>query len=87
MLDFSYMRYTVILEATNEPENPGWYYAHIPALELTTHGMGPEGALAAARDLVTGWLAELRREGKEIPVETASFVSHIEITDDAIHAA
>ena len=81
------MRYTVLLEPTNEPDHPGWYYAHVPALDLTTHGLGPEGAVAAARDLVTGWLAELRRTGKQIPVETQSFVSQIEIPDDAIHAA
>ncbi len=80
------MRYTVLLEPTNEPENPGWYYAHIPTLDLTTHGLGPQGALDAARDLVVGWIAELRLAGKEIPIETQSFVSQIEIPDDAIHA-
>jgi predicted RNase H-like HicB family nuclease len=67
------MRYTVILEPTNEPDKPGWYYAHIPTF-LTTHGLGLEGAMEAARDLVTGWIAELRSSGEEIP-------------DDAIHAA
>jgi len=81
------MRYTVILEPTNEPDNPGWYYAHIPTLDLTTHGLGLEGAMDAARDLVTGWIAELKRAGKEIPLETQGFVSQIEISDDAIHAA
>jgi len=45
------MRYTVILEPTRESDKPGWYYAHIPALDLTTHGLGPEGAMNAARDL------------------------------------
>jgi len=70
------MRYTVILEATNEADNPGWYYAHIPSLDLTTHGLGLEGAMEAARDLVTGWIAELRSSGKEIPVEKQGFVSH-----------
>ena len=81
------MRYTVLLEPTNEPENPGWYYAHIPALDLTTHGLGPEGAMEAARDLIIGWIAELRRNGKEIPIENQGFVSQIEISEDAIHAA
>lgn len=80
------MRYTVILEPTNETDQPGWYYAHIPALDLTTHGLGLEGAMAAARDLVTGWVAELRKNGQPVPVETQGFVSHIEIPDDAIHA-
>jgi predicted RNase H-like HicB family nuclease len=81
------MRYTIILEPTNETENPGWYYAHIPALDLTTHGFGLEGAMDAARDLVTGWIAELRSNGKAVPVETQGFVSQIEIPDNAIHAA
>jgi predicted RNase H-like HicB family nuclease len=81
------MRYTVILEPTCEAENPGWYYAHIPALDLTTHGLGLEGAMEAARDLATGWIAELRKNGKEIPVETQGFVTQIDIPDDAIHAA
>ena len=43
--------------------------------------------MEAARDLVMGWLAELRHAGKEIPIETRSFVSQIEIPDDAIYAA
>ncbi len=81
------MRYTVILEPTNETDQPGWYYAHIPALDLTTHGLGIEGAMAAAHDLVTGWIAELKRNGKEVPIETQGFVSHIDVSDDAIHAA
>jgi predicted RNase H-like HicB family nuclease len=81
------MSYTVFLEPTNEPDQPGWYYAHIPALDLTSHGLGPEGAMEAARGLVAGWIAELRSSGKEIPVEKQAFVSQIEIPDDAIHAA
>ena len=81
------MRYTVILEPTNEADNPGWYYAHIPALDLTTHGLGLEGAMEAARDLVMGWIAELRNRGEEVPVETQGFVGQIEIPDDAVHAA
>ena len=75
------MRYTVILEPTNEPDQPGWYYAHIPTLDLTTHGLGPEGAMEAARDLATGWIAELRTSGRKIPVEKQAFVSQIEIPD------
>ncbi len=81
------MRYTVILEPTNEADKPGWYYAHIPTLDLTTHGLGLEGAMEAARDLAAGWIAELRRGGQEVPVETQGFVSQIEIPDDAVHAA
>jgi predicted RNase H-like HicB family nuclease len=73
------LRYTVVIEATREPEHPGWYYAHVPALDLTTHGEGVEGALAAAQELITGWVAELRDAGKPVPVEDAAFVTHVEV--------
>lgn len=63
------LRYTVLIEPTHEPDHPGWFYAHVPALDLTTHGEGVEGALAAARELITGWVAELRAAGKAISVD------------------
>ena len=81
------MRYTVIVEPTDEPDRPGWFYAHIPALDLTTHGLGVEGAMAAARELVIGWVAERRSHGEEVPMESRSLVGQIEIPDDALHAA
>ena len=81
------MRYTVLLEPTNEPSRPGWYYAHIPTFDLTTHGLGLEGALEAARDFVSGWISELQSRGEEIPEEKQAFISQIEIPDGAIHAA
>jgi len=81
------MRFTVILEPTDEANQPGWYYAHIPALDLTTHGLGLEGAMEAARDLASGWISELRARGESIPVERQGFVNQIEISDDATHAA
>jgi predicted RNase H-like HicB family nuclease len=81
------MRYTVVLEPTHEPDHPGWYYAHIPALDLTTHGNGVEGALAAAKELVAGWVAELRTRGEPVPIETQGFVSQIEIPENALHGA
>jgi predicted RNase H-like HicB family nuclease len=81
------MRYTVFLEPTNEPAHPGWYYAHIPTLDLTTHGEGIEGAMSAARDLVSGWVAELQARGEKVPVERDSLVGHVEVSDDALHPA
>jgi len=78
------MRYTVVLEPTQEAEHPGWYYAHIPALDLTTHGEGIEGALAAAQDLATGWIEELKLKGLPVPEEANSFVSQIEVPGDAV---
>ena len=52
------MRYSGLLEPIQEPEFVGFYYAHIPTLDLTTHGQGVEGALAAARELVEAWVTE-----------------------------
>lgn len=81
------MRYTVVLEPTNEPDHPGWYYAHIPTLDLTTHGAGIEGAIEAAKDLVVGWIAELRAQGSAVPQEQQGFVTQIEVVEDAVHSA
>ena len=75
------MRYSVFLEPINEPEFPGYYYAHIPSLDLTTHGPGVEGALAAARELIEAWIEEKRSRGETIPVETKSLIAQVEIPD------
>ena len=72
-------RYTVVLESTRESDHPGWYYAHIPALDLTTHGLGVEGAFKAAKELVEGWIAELEAKGQPVPLEEQGFVSQIEV--------
>lgn len=57
------MRYPVMLERLPENEEmPGYFYAYVPSLGLTTHGLGIEGALEAARDLVTLWNEEEFRE-------------------------
>ena len=39
------MRYSVFLEPIEEQGFEGYYYAHVPALDLTTQGLGVEGAL------------------------------------------
>jgi predicted RNase H-like HicB family nuclease len=75
------MKYSVFLEPVREPEFEGYYYAHVPTLDLTTHGKGVDGALAAARDLVEGWVTEKRSHGEVVPVESNSVVSHIDIPD------
>ena len=55
------MRYSVALEVVPESEQmPGYFYAHIPSLGLTTHGLGSNGALEAAKDLVKLWTEEKR---------------------------
>ena len=66
------MRYSVFIEPVNELEFQGYYYAHIPTLDLTTHGQGIEGALAAARELLEAWIAEKRARGEAVPVEETS---------------
>jgi hypothetical protein len=53
------MKYSVALEVVPESEQmPGYFYAHIPSLGLTTHGLGSNGALEAAKDLVKLWIEE-----------------------------
>ena len=75
------MRYSVLLEPVNEPQFQGYYYAHVPALDLTTHGQGIEGALAAAQELVEGWVAEKKARGESVPVETKSLIAQVEVPD------
>jgi predicted RNase H-like HicB family nuclease len=53
------MTYDILVEKAPKGELPGgFYYAHVPALDLTTHGQAVEGARAAAEDLIKLWLAE-----------------------------
>ena len=75
------MRYSVLLEPINETEFQGYYYAHIPTLDLITHGMGIEGALGAAQQLVEAWVEEKRSRGETVPVETKSLIAQVEIPD------
>lgn len=75
------MRYSVFLEPVNEPEFKEYYYAHIPTLDLTTHGQGIEGALSAAKELVEAWIAEKRAHGEAVPVEEKSLITQIEVAD------
>ena len=75
------MHYSVFLEPVNEPEFPGYYYAHIPTLDLTTHGEGIDGALAAAQELIEAWIAEKRAHGEAVPLEKKSLIARIEVPD------
>jgi predicted RNase H-like HicB family nuclease len=71
----------VFLEPVNEPGFEGYYYAHIPTLDLTTHGQGVEGALRAAQELVEGWVVEKRVHGESVPTEGKSLITQIEVAD------
>lgn len=81
------MQYSVLIEAVTDPGYPpGYYYAHIPALDLTTHGLGIEGAKAAARDLLGLWIEERKAHGEAITREADSYFAHIEIEDALLGA-
>ena len=80
------MRYSVLLEPIAEADFDGFYYAHIPVLDLTTHGRGIEGALHAAQDLVEAWVTEKRDHGESVPVESRALITHIEIPDALLSA-
>jgi len=76
------MSYTIVYEKIDDGSFPkGYYYAHVPSLDLTTHGKGIEGAKEAAYDLIKLWLAEKKSNNEPIRREVESFVSTIEIED------
>jgi hypothetical protein len=63
------MNFGVLYEAVSDPDfPPGYYYAHFPALGLTTHGLGIAGAREAALDLVRMWVAEKKANGDQIVI-------------------
>lgn len=76
------MTYSVIFEKITDSSFPsGYYYAHVPALDLTTHGLGIEGTREAAKDLVKLWIEEKRANGESVPVESEILYSRLEIED------
>lgn len=76
------MTYTIIYEKINDGSLPeGYYYAHIPALDLTTHGIGINGAKEAAIDLLKIWAEEKKANGESLPAEEETLISKIEIED------
>jgi predicted RNase H-like HicB family nuclease len=74
------MRYSVLVEPVEEAENlPGYYYAHVPSLGITTHGSGVEGALTAARDLIHLWVDEKRAAGESATPARESLLATVEV--------
>jgi predicted RNase H-like HicB family nuclease len=74
------MEYSVLIEKINDSSFPeGYFYAHIPALDLTTHGQGIEGARQAAEELIKLWVEEKNANSEPVPVETESYYSKIAI--------
>ena len=82
------MTYGILFEKAQDTAlPPGFYYAHVPALGLTTHGEGIEGARAAAEDLVKLWLLEKKAAGESIGLPSEFFFSTIEISEGALQSA
>ncbi len=65
----------------------GYYYAHVPSLGLTTHGLGIEGARRAAFDLVKLWIAEKEASGGQIIASTDICFSVIELSEEDLESA
>lgn len=57
----------------------GYFYAYVPSLGLTTHGLGMEGALEAARDLVTLWNEEKRANGETVVSPCEAILATLEV--------
>jgi predicted RNase H-like HicB family nuclease len=82
------MNYAILLERIDDPSYPkGYYYAHIPSLGLTTHGLGVDGARDAARDLLNLWIAEKKSAGETVPAPGEFFFSTVELSDHALQSA
>lgn len=76
------MYYGILFEKIEETDFPaGYYYAHVPALGLTTHGLGIEGARDAAIDLIKLWIAEKKANGESVNMPSESLYSTVEIAD------
>ncbi|OQX79409.1 MAG: hypothetical protein B6D61_03550 [Bacteroidetes bacterium 4484_249] len=76
------MKYTILYEKIEENNFPkDYYYAYIPSLGLTTHGLGIEGAKNAMNDLLTLWIEEKRENGEVVKKENESYISSIELED------
>jgi predicted RNase H-like HicB family nuclease len=76
------MNYSVLYEKINDPSFPeNSFYAFIPTLDLVTHGIGIEGAKAAAIDLIELWIAEKVAHGEEVPIEHEVFSGQVTVSD------
>ena len=82
------MNFGVLFEKVTDKEFPsGYYYAHVPSLGLTTHGLGIDAAREAATDLLRLWIAEKRANGEQVPAPVETLFSTIEVPDDALQGA
>ena len=82
------MNFGVLFEkVTDKDFPPGYFYAHVPSVGLTTHGLGVDGARAAAVDLLRLWIVEKHANGEQIPASGETLFSTLELPDDALQSA
>ncbi len=82
------MNFGVLFEKVTDKDFPsGYFYAHVPSLGLTTHGLGIEGARAAAADLVKLWLTEKKANHEPVPASSEILFSTLDIPEDALQSA
>jgi len=60
-----------------EPAEEGGFYAHVPALDLTTEGQTLAEAKIMARDAIAGYLEAAKLLGKPIPADVT--IERIEV--------
>jgi len=78
------MHLGILFEKVEEPGfPPGYYYAHVPSLGLTTHGLGIEGARQAATELVKLWVAEKAANRERVTASSEMLFSTLDIPDHA----
>jgi predicted RNase H-like HicB family nuclease len=82
------MNFGILFEKVTDKDFPaGYFYAHVPSLGLTTHGLGIEGARAAAADLVKLWLKEKKANHEPVPASSEILFSTLDIPEDALQSA
>ncbi len=82
------MNFGILFEKIEEPGfPPGYYHAHVPALGLTTHGLGIEGARQAAADLVQLWIMEKAANGEPVTTSSELLFSTLNVPDHALESA
>jgi predicted RNase H-like HicB family nuclease len=82
------MNIGVLFEKVQDKDFPsGYFYAHLPSLGLTTHGLGIDGARAAALDLLKLWIAEKNASGEHLAPSSEFLFSTLELPDDALQSA
>jgi hypothetical protein len=84
---FAAMNFGIRFEKVTGKDFPaGYFYTHLPSLALTTHGLGIEGARAAA-DLVKLWLTEKKANHEPVFASSEILCSTLDFSEDALQGA